>query len=236
MKKVLLTLVTFVSLIQAQSIYATFNVVAAKKAELAFISSGIVKDVNVDIGSIVKKGDILAVLGNDDIKAMLESAKTTLKFAKRSLNRQEKIKKLIDEGKFDKVVSSYEKAKNAVAYQEALYNKTYLKAPFNGVIYDKNIERGDAVSAMRLKAVFKIQSQHARKLILEFDQKYNKVVKVGDTFEYKLDGDTKTYKAHIVKIYPYANFNNRKIRAEVNVKDIIVGLFGDGYILTKEKE
>ena len=236
MKKVLLTLVTFVSLIQAQSIYATFNVVAAKKAELAFISSGIVKDVNVDIGSIVKKGDILAVLGNDDIKAMLESAKTTLKFAKRSLNRQEKIKKLIDEGKFDKIVSSYEKAKNAVAYQEALYNKTYLKAPFNGVIYDKNIERGDAVSAMRLKAVFKIQSQHARKLILEFDQKYNKVVKVGDIFEYKLDGDNTTYRGTIVKIYPYANFNNRKIRAEVNVKDIIVGLFGDGYILTKEKE
>jgi len=232
MKKILLTLITLVSLTHAENIYATFNVIATQNAELAFITGGIVKHVNVDIGSVVKKGEVLASLGNDDIRALLASAKTSLKFAKRSLDRQEKIKKLIDEGKFDRVVSSYEKAKNAVAYQQAIYNKTYLKAPFNGVIYYKNIELGDAVSGLRLKAVFKIQSQHARKLILEFDQKYNKVVKAGDTFKYKLDGDNKTYRGTIVKVYPYANFNNRKIRAEVNAKDIIVGLFGDGYILT----
>ena len=235
MKKILLTLITLVSLSHAENVYATFNVVAAQDAKLAFIASGIVSDVKVSIGSKVKKDAILAALGNDDIKAMLESAKTTLKYAKRSLDRQEKIKRLIDEGKFDKVVSAYEKAKNAVAYQQALYEKTFLKAPFDGVIYDKDIEVGDAVSGMMLKTVFKIQSVHERKLILEFDQKYNKDVKVGETFEYTIDGDPKRYKGVISKVYPYANFNNRKIRAEVQAKDITVGLFGDGYILTDEQ-
>jgi multidrug resistance efflux pump len=235
MKKIILTLITFVSLTQAQNIYATFNVVAAQNAKLAFVAGGIVKSVNVDIGSVVKKDELLAGLDNDDIKAMLASTKTTLKFAKRSLNRQEKIKKLIDEGKFDRVLSNYERAKNAVAYQEALYNKTYLKAPFDGVIYYKDIEVGDAVSGMMLKTFFKIQSQHARKLILEFDQKYNRVVKPGDTFEYKLDGDNTLYKGIITKVYPYANFNNRKMRAEVKAKDIVVGLFGDGNIIVHEK-
>jgi len=235
MKKILLALLTLVSLSQAEQIYATFNVVAAKNANLAFVAGGIVKKVNVDINSVVKKGEVLASLDNDDIKAMLASAKTTLKFAKRSLNRQEKIKKLIDEGKFDKVLSSYEKARNALAYQQALYNKTYLKAPFDGIIYDKSVEVGDAVSGMMLKTVFKIQSQHARKLILEFDQKYNKRVKAGDTFEYKLDGDSKSYHGTITKVYPFADFNNRKIRAEVKAKDIMVGLFGDGYIIVNEK-
>jgi len=235
MKKIILALITFVSLTQAQNIYATFNVVAAQNAKLAFVAGGIVKSVNVDIGSVVKKDELLAGLDNDDIKAMLASTKTTLKFAKRSLNRQEKIKKLIDEGKFDRVLSNYERAKNAVAYQEALYNKTYLKAPFDGVIYYKDIEVGDAVSGMMLKTVFKIQSQHTRKLILEFDQKYNRVVKPGDTFEYKLDGDNTLYKGIITKVYPYANFNNRKMRAEVKAKDIVVGLFGDGNIIVHEK-
>lgn len=235
MKKILLTLITLVSLSHAESVYATFNVVAAQDAKLAFIASGIVSDVKVSIGSKVKKDAVLATLGNNDIKAMLESAKTTLKYAKRSLDRQEKIKRLIDEGKFDKVVSAYEKAKNAVAYQQALYEKTFLKAPFDGVIYDKDIEVGDAVSGMMLKTVFKIQSVHERKLILEFDQKYNKRVKVGETFEYTIDGDPKTYKGVISKVYPYANFNNRKIRAEVQANDITVGLFGDGYILTDEQ-
>ena len=235
MKKILLTLITLVSLSHAENVYATFNVVAAQDAKLAFITGGIVSDVKVSIGSKVKKDAVLATLGNNDIKAMLESAKTTLKYAKRSLDRQEKIKRLIDEGKFDKVVSAYEKAKNAVAYQQALYEKTFLKAPFDGVIYDKDIEVGDAVSGMMLKTVFKIQSVHERKLILEFDQKYNKRVKVGETFEYTIDGDPKTYKGVISKVYPYANFNNRKIRAEVQANDITVGLFGDGYILTDEQ-
>jgi RND family efflux transporter MFP subunit len=235
MKKIFIALVTLVSLTQAQNIYATFSVAAKQDAKLAFVAGGIVDKIYVDIGSKVTKGEVVASLQNDDIKAILQSAKTTLKFAKRALNRQQKIKDLIDEGKFDKVLANYEKARDAVAYQEALYKKTYLKAPFDAIIYDKDVELGDAVSGMMLKTVFKIQSQHARKLILEFDQKYNKIVQVGDTFEYQLDGDSKKYRGKITKIYPYANFNNRKIRAEVAAKDILVGLFGDGYILTDEK-
>jgi hypothetical protein len=65
------------------------------------------------------------------------------------------------------------------------------------VIFDKSIERGDAVSGMMLKTVFKIQSLRKRKLILKFDQRYHSVVKVGQTFEYRVDGDKKRYKGVI---------------------------------------
>lgn len=235
MKKIILALMLLISFAQAQNIYATFNVQAQQSANLAFTASGIVNSVKVDIGSVVKKEQLLASLENDDIKAMLDRAKTTQKFAKRELDRQEKIKKLIDASKFDKVLSSYEVAKNSLAYQEAMYNKTFLKAPFDGVIYDKSIEVGDAVSGMMLKTVFKIQSLHQRKLVLEFDQKYHHKVKVGDKFEYKVDGDDKKYMGVISKIYPYANSNNRKIKAEVQAKDLIVGLFGDGLIIVDGK-
>jgi len=235
MKKIFLTLLTLVSLIHAQNIYATFDVAAQKSANLAFTASGIVQKVNVDIGSVVSKDQTLASLDNNDIKAMLQKTQIVLKFASRELKRQEKIKKLIDASKYDKVLSNYENAKASVAYQQALYEKTILKAPFDGIIYDKAIEVGDAVSGMMLKTVFKIQSLHERKLILEFDQKYHNIVKVGQTFEYKVDGDDKTYKGVISKVYPYANFNNRKIKAEVKAKDFTVGLFGDGMIIVDGK-
>ncbi|SFV67590.1 Membrane fusion protein of RND family multidrug efflux pump [hydrothermal vent metagenome] len=230
MKKIILIFLLLVSFLQAQNVYATFNVVAQKSANLAFTASGIVKNVDVDIGSVVKKDQLLASLENADIKAMLQKTKIVLKFATRALKREEKIKNLIDASKYDKVVSNYENAKASVAYQQALYEKTILKAPFEGVIYDKTIEVGDAVSGMMLKTVFKIQSLHDRKLILEFDQKYHGKVKAGQTFEYRIDGDTKKYKGIITKVYPYANFNNRKIKAEVKAKDFTVGLFGDGMI------
>ena len=248
MKKIILGLMVLVYTLGAAEIYATFNIAAKKSANLAFYSSGIVKKVFVDIDSSVKKGDKLVELQNDDLKASLriaqtslESAEVSLKFAKKDYDRQLLIKDLIDEGKFDKYELSFEMAKVAVAqakanlaYQQSLLDRTRILAPFDGVIFEKNVEVGDVVSGMMLSIVLKIQSKRERELVLEFDQKYYRSIKIGDSFKYKIDGDTKEYQGKISKIYPYANIKTRKIKAEVLTKDFIVGLFGDGYITTKK--
>ena len=234
MNKIVLGLIGLVFSLSASEIYATFNVQALESASLAFDASGVIKDVNIDISDEVKKGKILASLENSDKKANLESAKTVLKYAKKDYDRQVAVKKLIDASKFDSYAFKYENAKNRLAFQESMYKKTFLKAPFDGVIFFKNIEVGDTVSGMMLKTVFQIQSKHERKLILDFDQKYHSIVNIGDRFEYTIDGDDKIYSGLISKIYPHADANNRKMQAEVKAKDIVVGLFGDGKIITKE--
>jgi len=237
MKKIntlLLGLLLSLSTLSAKDVYATFTVQPLQDAKLAFISSGIVDKVNTDVGKSVTKGAVLATLENSDIKAMVDVSKTALKYAKKDYERQLKIKELIDEGRFDGVANKYESAKNQLAYQEALYAKTFLKAPFDGVIYAKDIEIGDAVSGMMLKTVFKIQSKTQRKLLLEFDQKNRNFVKIGNTFTYTLDGDSKKYSGTISKIYPRADVKSRKITAEVQTHNFIPGLFGDGYIQVKE--
>lgn len=223
-------MLSLVMALNAQEIYATFTVAPVKDAKLAFDASGITTSVKYDVASTVKKGAVLASLGNEDFKASLDMAKTALKFAKKDYDRQLKVKNLIDAGKFDAYAFKYEDAKNQVAYAQAKYNKTYLRAPFDGVIYEKDIEVGDTVNGMMLKTVFKIQSKHKRKLILGFDQKYHQFVEVGQIFKYGVDGDSKIYEGVISKIYPFANSANRKIKAEVLVNDFVVGLFGEGYI------
>lgn len=234
MNKIVLGLIGLALSLSASEIYATFNVLPEHSASLAFDASGVVKVVKKDVASKVKKGTLLASLENRDKKATLEVAKTTLKFSKKDYERQLQVKNLIDQSKLDTFEYKYENAKNQFEYQQAMYEKTFLKAPFDGVIFFKDIEVGDTVNGMMLKTVFKIQSEHSRKLVLEFDQKYHSKVKVGDRFEYTIDGDEKKYSGVIYKIYPQANANNRKIIAEVRAKDIMVGLFGDGTIITKE--
>ncbi len=234
MRRILVGLFLTIFSLSGAEVYTTFNVEAARSANLAFISSGIVENVNVDIGSVVKENDVLASLENSDLKAMLESAEITLKYAKKDFDRQIKIKNLIDEGKFDSFAYKYENSKSQLGYQQALYNKTFLRAPFDGVIYEKEIEIGDAVSGLMLKTVFKIQSLKKRKLVLEFDQKYNKIVKPRQIFKYSVDGDKKVYEGIISTVYPHANSNNRKIKAEVMAEGFMVGLFGDGFIITPE--
>jgi len=229
-KKILWGMLLVAVSVQAQEVYATFTVEARKSANLAFTSSGTVEKVWVDISSVVKKGEVLAELQNHDLKAALNIATTALKYAKKDYERQLKVKKLLDASKFDSYAFKYENAKAQVIYQQALLDKTILRAPFDGIIIDKSIEEGDVVSGAMIRTVFKIQSKHERKIILSFDQKYWKIIKKGQLFHYQLDGDSQKYTGKISKIYPYADSGNRKIKAEVLVKDFIVGLFGEGYI------
>jgi len=236
MKRVLLVLSLLAGSVltgslQAEEIYATFNVEAKQHADLAFTTSGTVEKVNVEVASVVKKGETLAELQNDDLKAVLNISATALKFARKDYERQVKVKKLVDASKFDSYLFKYENAKAQLAYQQALLDKTQLKAPFDGVIYSKRIEVGDVVSGAMIRTVMKIQSLKSRKLVLEIDQKYWKVLKVGQTFNYSVDGDKVRYSGKITKIYPYADSDNRKIKAEVEAENFTPGLFGDGHIV-----
>jgi len=250
MRKILFTLIILVASLSASEIYATFNIEAQKSANLAFYSSGIVEKIYVDVSSVVKKGDRLVELQNDDVKASLamakaslENAKVSLKFAKKDYERQVLIKDLIDEAKFDQYLLVFEKSKVAViqaeanvAYQQTLLDRTFIHAPFDGIIFEKSVEVGDVVSGMMLRTIFKIQSLNEQKLIFEYDQKYWKSVKIGNSVTYTVNGDSKLYKGEISKIYPHANSDNRKIKAEVKAKGFIVGLFGDGTIITNTKK
>ncbi len=235
MKKYFILLCVIVSL-QAEEVYATFTVEAQKSADLAFSSGGIVDRVLVDVGTMVQKGEPLAILQNDDLKAMLQIAQTTLKYAKKEYQRQVQVKNIIDKAKFDQYAYKYESAKAQLHYKQALLDKTILKSPFEGVIFSKKVEAGDVVSGAMIRTLFEIQSQHQRKLILEYDQKYWKSVKVGDRFSYTLDGEDKRYEGVITKIYPTVESDERKIKAEVLTKDIKVGLFGTGTIITSKRD
>ncbi len=250
MIKIVLGLMSLVLVMSAEEIYANFHSEAQKSANLAFDTSGVVKNIFVDVSSVIKKGDKLAELYSDDLKASLEiakasvtSAEVTLKYAQKDYDRQVVIKHLIDEAQFDKYAVNYESAKAALlvakanlTYKQTLYDKTVLYAPFDGVVFEKAVEVGDVVNGMVLRTIFKIQSKSERKLVLEFDQKYWKNVAIGQTFKYTIDGDKQSYEGKITNIYPHANDTNRKILAEVKAKDFIVGLVGNGYIDTAAKE
>ncbi|KIM13142.1 MAG: transporter [Sulfurovum sp. FS08-3] len=230
-KLLLLTLLTLG--LNAQAIYATFDVVANQKANIAFNASGVVEKIYVDIGSKVKKGDIIAKLDNNDTLALLESAKNSYQYAQKDLDRQYRVRNIIEEAKLDAYRHKFNNAKHQLSYQQILYDRTYLKAPFDGVVSDKRIEIGDVVSGMMLSTAFVIESHEDIVLQLKFDSKYWDSVKVGDIFQYKLDGSNQEHNGTISKLYPTVDAKTRMLKAEVKAKDIPIGLFGSGYIGVK---
>ncbi len=237
MKKIILITGLILSLnINAKEVYATFIVYAQKSAKLAFNYSGIIKEINVDIMSVVKQSDVLATLISDDLIATNNASKVTLEYAKSDLKRYQDLynKKLIDKSQLDKYAQAYDAIKAQIELEKTIFAKTILRAPFDGVITKRMIEIGDVVSGQMLKTAYEIQSEHDRMLVVQFDQKYNSIVKIGDVFNYKLDGDDRQYQGKIYRIYPTTNIENRKIAVQVLAKDLKVGMFGEGYIVTTE--
>ncbi len=226
----------------ADEVYATFDVVARKEANLNLSVSGIVKRLNVDVGSRVKKGELLLEIDNDDLIASIDLAKEKLKkaqieeeFAAQTYGRYKKVENVIEAEIMDQYTLSYKKASAAAAeakaslrYQQTLLEKSRLRAPFSGVIASRSVEVGDLV--MGSAPLFLLMSSPEVKLVMTFDEKYLSKVKVGSKVRYRVDGQSGEKIGKIGKLYPSVNAKNRKATAEVLTTHLSPGLFGEGYI------
>lgn len=231
MKKIIAGIALAGSLLLAEDVYAVFNIQAVQDSNLMLDSTGIVDKIFVDVDSAVKAGDQLLILANKDKQAQFQAIKEQYLFAKRQYERYQKSKSVVDKNTLDNHYSNYKKLEADYHYYEALYQKSFLRAPFDGVIAEKKIELGDGVNANNT-VLFRLISND-KKIVLQFDSKYINKVKVGDVFEFSIDGIGAKKTATIIKIYPAIEEKTRKIKAEAAVDNSLrPGLFGDGYIKT----
>ncbi len=231
MKKIITLFAITLCYVQAAGVFATFETTAQKSAKLAFSSSGIVKKIYVDVGSKVKKGDILATLHNEDLVALTATARSQAKFATQEYNRYAQVKDYINASQLDSYKLKKENALTQLRYNESVLYKTTLKAPFDGVITAKTIEEGDVVTVQAATA-FKMQSVGPMKLVIKYDARYYNDVKVGQSYIFQIGGMGAKYKATIVKIYPTIDEKTQMVIAEANIKNMPSGLFGAGTIET----
>ena len=246
MNKILLFLLSAAVVLCAQDkIYASFDVAAAKDAHLALKAVGIVKTVNVEIGSAVKRGDVLLELENESEKLAvklaqndLESAQTAKAHAKSVLDKFKLVQSVSSKQAFENAEFDFKnaalaenRAHLALNLAQKRLEDTRLLAPFDGTISGKSIEVGEGVGgvAQKLMSIF---SYPDVKLKLSFDEKFKDRVKIGSEFVYKLDGQSEERRGKISLIYPTIDAKNGKIYAEVQTQNLMPGLFGEGYIVS----
>ena len=231
MKKIYSIVVSLYTFVYAD-IYATYEVKALKEASLNVVTQGIVSTLNVDVGSNVTKSQLLLELNDKEEKAALEMAKSDYYFLRAQYQRYENSAEVFDKNTLDKLRSELEKAKSTLLLNEEKVAKMKLIAPFSGVIAEKNIEVGDMTGTSG-KALFKLVS-HEKKLLLALDSRFAYDVHVGDSFCFKKDAkESQPVCVNITKIYPVIHPETKKLYAEANGADVIIGTFGDGMIQTK---
>ena len=232
MKKVFIaTLCLFQALI-AGEVYATFDVVSEKSSELGLSISGVVGALHVEIGDKVKKGDLILALDNAGEKKELEIAKKNAEHSQKTYERYTKIADVIDKEKMENYTYDRDLMLLNAQNKEIMVRKTELRAPYNLIVTAKNTELGNIVLGSQTKLI-SVVAQNDVKLVLKFDEKYWKSVKVGQKFNYRIDGSDKKYEGVIAKVYPTVISSTREMQAEVKTTDVMPGLFGNGMIIVE---
>jgi RND family efflux transporter MFP subunit len=157
---------------------ASGYVVAQRKAAVASKTTGRIISISVEEGNHVKKGDVIARLENEDVRALREQASANLDAAYANLqqadaemhdadvnfNRYKELlrSELVSGNVYDSAEARYKKAVAAIAEAEASVkaNKaalnsaevsieyTLIRAPFDAVVLTKNADIGDIITPL----------------------------------------------------------------------------------------
>ena len=147
------------------------TVQGGKRADLSFRVSGTLKNISVEKGASVKKGQLLATLDPRDFNTQISQAQSSLsqaqaqyKNAQADFNRYENLykQKVIAKAQYDTyktqvyVTRSSVNAANAnlKSARDALRD-TELRAPFDGVIADRTVENFQDIAAKQ--TIFSLQ-------------------------------------------------------------------------------
>jgi RND family efflux transporter MFP subunit len=112
------------------------NLEATERATLSFQVAGEISQISVKMGSVVKKGDVIAKLDPTDYQLAYDAKLAEYNLAKTAYVRAEQLykKKLISADTFDQTETQFKGADAELQQAKTDLDYTQIKAPFDGVV------------------------------------------------------------------------------------------------------
>ncbi|PYE33247.1 RND family efflux transporter MFP subunit [Idiomarina fontislapidosi] len=131
---------------------------AAEVAQLTFRVAGEITELPVRSGAEVKKGNLIARLDPTDYRLAMEQAKAQFDLASSQYQRNKKLVEqgLMSEAQFDQIESELAVARANYETTKANLGYTELRAPFDGVIAQRPVERYENIQAKQPIATLQI--------------------------------------------------------------------------------
>ena len=133
----------------AVTITASGTLNPVKSVQVGTQVSGMLQDIYVDFNDVVKKGQIIARIDPREWQARFEQAEANYILANRNHENNKKLieKKFISPAAFDQTLSAYKSAKASLAMAKKALDDTIIRAPVDGVVVKRSVERGQTVAA-----------------------------------------------------------------------------------------
>ena len=196
-------------------------------SETASEISGLASDVRIEEGLRVKKGQILVTLGSEILRKKLQVAKlnyeqvlSELEIARIDLSRRKKLyeKKSISEQTYDenryRVIGSEKRAASLNAEVEKLaieLEKKIIRAPFDGVVIKRYVDRGEWISEGETVAV--IGKDDVIDIVAELPEQIIQYVKIG--MQVKASANGNEFSGTVIAIVPQGDVSTRTFPVKI---------------------
>ena len=120
-----------------------------KSVQVGTQVSGMLQEIYVDFNDVVKKGQIIARIDAREWQARFEQAEANYILANRNHENNKKLleKNFISQAAFDQTMSAYKSAKASMTMAKKALDDTVIRAPVDGVVVKRSVERGQTVAA-----------------------------------------------------------------------------------------
>ena len=214
------------------------ELIAFQQVDLYAKVSSFIKRLQVDIGSEVKQGELLASMEAPEINSQLAAAESRLK-AQEAIYLASKAtyERLLETSKTPGTISPNDlemadaKQKSDLAQLEAakaahyeiMANKNYLeiRAPFNGVITSRNVSTGAYVGPTGKGSespIFTLQQQDKLRLVISVPEQYISYLRNQDEVNFTVRSyPNETFKAKVTRLAGALDSKLRSQRTEMDV-------------------
>lgn len=191
---------------------------ADRKMMLTARADGTITELKVRRGSVVKEGDIIAVLSDEAREARVLQAKAMLLQRRTELAAK---MKLVEQGTMPKLEAvnletQFKAAEAGLAAAEAERERSVIRAPWSGIINDVPVEVGQAVLQMMGRDLAQIVSIDPMLAVVEVAERNLAGVHLGDAAEIRLVTGKKAH-GKVRFISKTASANTRTYRVDVQV-------------------
>lgn len=173
---------------------------------------------NVKAGQRVSKGQILGRVDDAGMSQQLASLQTQYELAKTTFERQKRLwnQKIGSEIQYLQAQTQMISLSKSVSQMQAQLAKTLIKAPFNGIIDDVFVERGEIVSASP-QGLMRIVNLNNMYVSTSVPESYVGKIQVGTSVQADITSIGKTYSGKIRQIGKSINPANRSFGIEVSM-------------------
>lgn len=178
------------------------SVQAVEHATVSARVAGQVVMLPVQLGSKVKKGDLLVKIAAAEIDARLRQAEVQLAQAQRNLERESKLLQL-DASTRERVKTLKEQVQTSeAAYNEAqtFLGYTKITAPFSGTITEKLVEVGDLAAPGT--ALLKLENGTALEVVIQVPEAQSQALSLASRLPLSVPAAGLTLEAQVREISP----------------------------------